>query len=478
MRFAAISRSVTVFVIASHCAFAAAELSAPNTTIGCNLQTSVTMRLPETKGRDALKLTITSDDPSRLLVANAPDKPGSASISLTALTAFMKSPPFWLQARADSGVATYTVSVEGVGSAKGTVTMMPSTIIIIGPLREPKYRMTPRATPAKITIVAASLTNEGKVGAEQELAGASKIEVAISNSEPKVGALRVSKLPLLGGTSFESTFFDPAAEGETTLAPVQPPGFQAAKEYANVVMAISKPGMAIEGNIYLGKDLQVAGSVILGEPAPPDGLEVTITSSDPSKLVFSLDEHKPGSGSIKLRVPAGQFTAPYYIQALGDSGIINCEAAAPAYRTRVTRIGLARSGVILAYDPYGPPDEAAVLRKSELKEDRAFFISLDKVKNQNTKLVVWSAYLDPDTGQAADITVQPLRAGVKATVNLTSSNPAIGTVESPLTIESGNTHAISRFTALSKGVTMISIDTPTGFTTPKNATRIPANVSD
>jgi hypothetical protein len=93
-------------------------------------------------------------------------------------------------------------------------------------------------------------------------------------------------------------------------------------------------------------------------------------------------------------------------------------------------------------------------------------------------LVVWTAYLDAETGRAADITVQPLRPGVKATVNLTSSNPAVGTVQSPLTIEPGRDHAISVFTAVSKGVTVISIDTPAGFITPKNATAIPVNVND
>jgi hypothetical protein len=194
--------------------------------------------------------------------------------------------------------------------------------------------------------------------------------------------------------------------------------------------------------------------------------------------VLALQPDAPGSASIKIAVPAGQVTAAYFIHALGDSGIVTYEAKAPGYRSRVARVGLAKSGVIVAYDPYGPPDEAAVLRKSELHEDRAFYISLGNPKEQNNKLVVWTAYLDRETERAADITVQPLRPGVKLTVNLTSSKPEVGAVQSPLTIESGKNHAISRFTAVSKGVTVISVDTPAGFSTPKNATSVPAHVND
>jgi hypothetical protein len=162
---------------------------------------------------------------------------------------------------------------------------------------------------------------------------------------------------------------------------------------------------------------------------------------------------------------------------LGDAGEVTYQADAPGFRSRAERVGLTRSGVIVAYDPYGPPDEATVLRKSEISDDRAFYASIADASQHPVKLVVWTVHLDRDTGRAADLTVQPLRAGVTASVVLHSSNPAVGTVESPLTIPSGMNHVVSRFTPLSQGRTVISIDTPSGFSTPKNATNVPANVS-
>lgn len=474
---AAFARIVIVLPIV-HSLIAEQRMIAPDATVGRNLQTPVTVRVPDSKSRKDLKLKITSSDPRRLLLSDAPDKPGSPSIVVPVLRQFVESPMFWLQARADKGSVGYTVSSEGLGVVKARVKLAPSAIVIIGPFRSPKFPTTPRAQPSKITLVSAALNQEGKIGAEQQIAGGTRVDVAIGSSNPTAGTLRTSTVTLEGGASYATTVFDPAGEGETTLTPLQPQGFRIPKEYPSVVAAVALPGLAIDGEIFLGKDLQNAGTVLLGEAAPPGGLDVSVTSSDASKLVLSLRPDEPGSGSIKVRVPEGQFTAPYFLQALGDSGVVTYEAKAPGFRSRVARVGLAPSGVIVAYDPYGPPDRAAVVRKAELLDDRSFQVSLANPKEKTVKLVVWTAYLDPETGRAADITVQPLRPGVSATIQLTSSNPDVGFVESPLTIRSGKNHAISSFTALRKGVTIISVDVPHGFASPKNATRIPATVND
>src|SRR5260370_9424268 len=68
----------------------------------------------------------------------------------------------------------------------------------------------------------------------------------------------------------------------------------------------------------------------------------------------------------------------------------------------------------------------------------------------------------------AEITVQSLRLGKWGGVELESSNPAVGTIESPLTLE--NIQASGKFTALSVGKTVISVQTPEGFTAAGNST--------
>jgi hypothetical protein len=478
MRFIALANVLISLVAAPYAVLAAPGIVAPNVTVGRNLQTSVSVRLPQAAADSGVQITVTSDDPSRLVLSAAPDKAGSATIALTVQPQSIVSPEFYIQGMADSGAVTYTVSAGSIGTAKGTVTLAPSAILILGPSRWPRYPTTPGGTPPRMTIVSAALDSSLKAADEQRVAGGLQLEVTLANSSPTVGKLGVSKLTLGGGLSTATTFFQPAAEGETSIAPVQPPGFTAPAEFASVIVAVAKPGLAPVGEVFLGKDLQFAALLCLGEAAPPGGLKVTMTSADSSKLLLSTREDQLGSASVTLTVPAGQLTATYYLQGLGGSGIVTYDAAAPGFRTSTARIGLASSGFIVAYSHYGPPDEAAVFRKGAYSNSREFYASLADAKEHPMYVTVYSAYLHPDNGRAADVTVQPLRAGVTSTVVLKSSDPAVGTVESPVTIGSGVSWVKTRFIPMDKGKTVITVDTPAGFSTPGNATAVPATVSN
>jgi hypothetical protein len=475
MRFIALTIAVAVSLVAPYALPAAPGITVPSVTVGRNLQMSGTVMLAQPAAEGGVTVTLTSDDPSRLLLSEAQDKAGSAKISITVRPRF-KSYEFYLHGLADSGTVTYTASAVGIGGAQGTVTLAPSAIVILGPFKAPKFPTTPRGQPSKITIVSAAL---GSSLMEQEVAGGSKVDVTIASSNPNAGTLQASKLTLGGGSSTAATYFLPAAEGDTTLSPVQPPGFTAAPKLATVIASVARPGIGILGDIFLGKDLQQGGRVLLSEGAPPGGLKVTLTSADGSKLLLSTQEDQPGAASITIAVPEGkQQSAEYYVQAIGDSGNVTYDAVAPGFRSRTATIGLTRSGIIVAYGPYGPPEEAKVLLKKAITDDRRFSVSLADAKEHPTAIVVWSAYLDRDSGRAADITVQSVRGGVSATVVLTSSDPTVGTVESPLTIKSTKAVASGRFTPLRKGTTVISIDTPAGFARPKNATSVPVIVNE
>jgi hypothetical protein len=469
-------RSALLTLVVGQCVLLASpDLTAPSVTVGRNLQTVASVRLPAAPPEAGLQITVTSDDPSRLLIAPAADKPGVPSITITAHPPFLDSPEFCLQGKADKGTVGYSVSVPGVGTYKGTVTLAPSAILVLGPQRAPKYPMTPGAPAARITIVAAMLDESLKVAGQQPLAGGVALEINLNNSNPKAGKLKSSKITLAGDGA-AVTAFEPAAEGDAVISAVQPAGFTVPSQFASVVMSVDKPGLSIVGDIYVGKDLQVTAILCLGDPAPPEGLKVTITSADPSKLLLSADEKKLGAGTLVLTVPAGKNTAQYYLQGMSDTGIITYDAAAKGYRSREAKIGLAPSGFIVAYDGYGPPDEASVVRKGGTKNTKEFYASLADAKQHPVLVGIWPVRLDPVTGCAADITVQPLRPGVSATVLLESSDPAVGTVESNINIKPGDEHVVARFTPLTKGKTMIRVNTPTGFSTPQNATIVPANV--
>jgi hypothetical protein len=446
----------------------------PDLTVGRNLQMYVSVKLVEPAPAEGVHLTVTSDDPRKALVSSSVDKVGSASITLTVPRGNYNSPEFFVQGLADAGTVTYTVTSPGMEAAKGKVTLAPSTIAIIGPSKQSLVQTTPKGTTTKLTLVAASLDSTMKVMDEQQIAGGSSFTVSIDNSRPEVGKLGQSKLTLKGGESEVFTSFTPGGEGKSTLSLVLPEGFRIPANYSTVVATVQIPGIAVADELTIGKDLQMPGIICLGDPAPPEGLSLTLTSSDPSKLVFSTSDEKLGTGTITIKVPAGAATAQYYMQSFSDSGMTTYQATAAGYRPRIGHVTFAPSGIIVGFSNYGPPDEAAVLRRIGDHEERSFYTSMEETKKNPVHLMVWSAYLDG--GLVADITVQSLRPGVSVTVNLSSGTPSVGKVQSPVTIPASSNHAVSEFTAVGIGESIITIDTPAGFTRPKNAVYVPAFV--
>jgi hypothetical protein len=81
------------------------------------------------------------------------------------------------------------------------------------------------------------------------------------------------------------------------------------------------------GNITVGKDLQLSRGISLGAAAPPGGVQVTLTSSDPTRVLLSTSRTAAGSGSITLQINAGSsFSTAYYAQSLTDTGSVTITA--------------------------------------------------------------------------------------------------------------------------------------------------------
>lgn len=446
----------------------------PNQTIGRNLEIYTNVRLAEPAPQGGLELTITSEDASRLLVALTPDGAGSESITVKVNAQYNATPDFYLHALADSGAVPYTVTAPGLGTEKGMVTLAPSAILMSGPSKSSSFRTTTGMS-IKISLYSALLDQDGQIVTQQPIAGGLNVMGNITSSDPKTGVVTPSPFKIAGGEASGIAEFKPLSAGATTLTVDPPTGFKTAAKMASVAVTVELPGIGLTGEINLGKDLQASGVVLLGEAAPAGGLDVTLTSDDPKKLVVSTSEDKLGSKSITLHIAAGDLRAPYYIQGLADAGSVSYTGSAPGYRNRIAPVTLAPSGVMVVYSPYGPPDEAEVLRIKLTRDPRPFTISLAEKKP--ARITLWPAYLDPKTKRGADITAQRLRPGVTMTVNLTSSSPEVGKITSPVTLRDSAEFGMTDFVPASVGQTIISIETPAGFTAPSNASSVTANVT-
>jgi hypothetical protein len=464
---------VALSLLTSSVMFSEARLVTPNVTVGQNLETGARIILNQAVSNEGLTITLTSNDPTKVLLSTGHDSSGSRTINIRVPAGLSKSPEFFVQALDKTGTATYTAGAPGYESSTGTVTFAPSGIVIAASSRYGNPLMTVAGSRAsKISVYSALLDSSRGFVEVQPVRHGLSVVVDITSSSTDAGTLAASQVTIEGGSSSATTEFRPGGPGETILAVNVPTGFSPPALFATVVATVRTPGIGLLDEVSIGENLEVRGYLTLGRPAPPEGLTVTLTSNNPNKLLLSAGATSPGSESITISIPAGGTGAAYYPQALSDSGTVTYAASAPGYLSRTATVTLTPSGVILGL--LAPPDEAELFRKEAAEDPHGFLASLSS--RSTVSLMVYTAQLHPIHHRAADITVQTLRAGLSITIALQSSNPTVGTIDSPVIIPAGSKEARARFTALSPGSTVISVATPHGFTTAGNATSMTAIV--
>jgi hypothetical protein len=465
--------TVVAFSILAPAAWMFGQASAPglvaaDATVGQNLEAFVSVSLNGPVPPAGLPITLTSNDPSRLLLSRTPDAAGATSLVIN-LEPGMHYLGVFLQGLDKNGTATYTASAPGFSSGTGKVTLAPSGIVIGGPfgVSKPSFRTTTGAPKTRIAVYAALLDSSLKYVAPQQVAGGRPVNVNVASSNTAIGTITTSAVKIGGGSTNATTLFQPVTEGDTALSVNVPSGFSTPAEFTTVTAKVTMPGIVVTEDITIGKNLQQASVVGLNEPAPAGGLAVTLTCTPRGQVLLSATGTEKGSESLTIKMPPGESQASYYVQALGGSGQVICTGVAPGYHdSRAAKLTLAPSGVIVA----GP------LSFTRAGGSPGFVTGLGEGKP--TAIVVYTVFLDPVSHRSADVTVQPLRAGVSITVALNSSDPSVGTIVSPVTIPgAANQGPKTWFTPLKAGTTTVSVVTPEGYTASANATALKAIVT-
>jgi hypothetical protein len=437
---------------------ASMSISQEHSVVGQNLQTNARINLVGVAPAGGLTVNITSNDPARLLLSTSPTTAGTASLTLTIPAGFSLSPLFYPQALGNAGSVTYTATAPGFGTATGTVALAPSGFVIGSPFGFGVPILTTTGAPnTPITVFSAVLDTDLNFVDDQPLRGGISASIPVSSSNPAIGTITTSPVTIAGGSSTGSTAFDPATQGSVTITAGVPAGFSTPATFRTLTANVTTPGLVIE-NAVIGQNLQFTGTLILGQPAPAGGQVVTLTSTDASRLVLSADPTTAGSGTLAITVPQGNNTARYFLQALGNSGTVDYTANATGFSSRTATVTLTPSGLALQ-GPFGIGVPFST-----------------RVGSPPTAFTVVTAQLDPGTN--AVVIQQPLRGGFSVTASLTSSNPAVGSIETPVTITSGADGAVSNFTPAAAGSTQITLQQPANFGLAiQNQTRVPVTVN-
>ena len=428
-----------------------ASLLPTNATVGNGLETTAGVALNGAAPSGGLVVTISSNDPSKLLLALTPTDAGSASIMLTIPGGLNHTQNFFVYGLGNSGTVTYTAAGPGFGSAIGTVTLSPSGFVEAGPggLGVANFTTSTASLSSTVTIFSAILDGATNFVAVQSVAGGSSVNVNVTSSKTAVGTLSPSTVNVAGGTSSADTQFQPLSAGTATISVGVPAGFSAPAQDTALTATVGVPGFSVSGDgvgggpaIAIGNNLEVTGSVVIGQQAPPGGQSVMLTSNDPSHLLLSATATDAGSTSIIITIPAGFNSASFFMQGFGSGSLPTYTASAPGFRSDTGAAHITDSAVTIS-GPFGS------------------FPFSTTTSSAASSLTVAMAQLD---GSDNFVSTQQLAGGLSLTISLSDSNSAIATVPSSVTIMGGSDRTTAAFTPTAVGQAVISVVRPTGYT--------------
>ena len=375
---------------------------------------------------------------------------------------------FIVQALDGAGTARLQFTAPGFAPHTSTITLTPSGFILYYPS---SITTTTFSSNTGLLVLPVRLNPDLTVAADpgsQSVRGGGSVNVPIASSNPAVGTIvdfahaPIDHLTFTGGVSSASPQFAPTGGGTAVITLETPPGFSTPATQQQIPATVTAPPITVP-DATVGKDLQVGVLGQLGAPAPASGIDVTITSLDPARVLVSSSSTVAGAASLSVPLAAGGGTLfTFIVQALDGAGTARLQFTAPGFAPHTSTITLTPSGFILSY-----PSSITTTTFSS-----------------NTGLLVLPVRLNPDLTVAADPGSHSVRGGGSVNVPIASSNPAVGTIvdfaHAPidhLTFTGGVSSASPQFAPTGGGTAVITLETPPGFSTPATQQQIPATVT-
>ncbi|HXJ41316.1 MAG TPA: hypothetical protein VNH18_18690, partial [Bryobacteraceae bacterium] len=359
-------------------------------------------------------VTLRSDDPSRVLLSTRPDQPGQTHISL-AFGPSANNPTYYVHGISE-GPATLTASGAGVADTVFYVTV---------------------ATPA----LSLSVSNRAIVGVALEgsisfnghvLRPGVQLSINLHSSDTTVATV-ASPVVVTPGSNRGVVQITPVAPGTAAISVDLPDGYSGNGQTLSIPLTVTLPPLQFSSFnqiLNIGNNLQLPQNLLLMEQKP---LDLTITSSDPSKVLISTDPKALGKGSVSATLPYyTQF--PYYVQALADSGTVTLTFTAPGREPMLATVKLAPAVI---------------------------FFNSGQLNTNKTTPAAFQLFMST---QSSLYPAQTLRGGLAPlNVTVSSSQPSVGTVKSPVAFNPGDIAASGTFIPAGSGATVLTIDLPPGF---------------
>jgi hypothetical protein len=410
-----------------------------NLELGKDLAARMTVVLPRaTTAATAVRLTVS--DQSLVLLSPDATTAGRGQLDLS-VAANASNVTFYAYGLAATGQASVTAAVTGFDAATATVTLRPSGF---GWLSE-RLAVTLYSTSTVAAVVSVFALDPDSlipIGTQALRPGVA-MSVPVSSSNPGV-------VPVPSDTLRSATMsIVPATVGETTFSLGQPVGFTIPRLHQDLTVQVSAPAFSIPA-VTVGKDAQATFVVICSNVRAPANLSVTVTSSDPSRLLLAPDTTTPGTAS--LTIPFNSMTY-LYLQGLDDHGTVTVEVSAPSFQTATAAMQLVPSGIGLTVNN----------SSGSASSTTAGWVTASN--SAKTKLVPQLYALIPQSGGTPQATSASLRPGAGPfTVGVTSSNPAVARIDGSPASYSASAQTGVDLVPVAAGDMVASVEQPPGFT--------------
>ena len=387
-------------------------------SLGKNLQATVSL------GFSSAPPTLTSSDPSRLVLSTSPTVLGTQSVTLGA------SRTVYMQALEDSGEVTLTATAPGYDSATAKVYLQPSYFAFRSSPNDFGLPIAFRLVTNAISQSAVYLTYPGgelfNSGSESIRPGLGSVVVPISISNSGVAELSVPVEFTAGSPSPQMLLVGKdAGTAQVTIGDIA--GFAAAPASERVANVEVTPHRISLSDSRVGQDRSVDLSYSTNEEvAAPTTLR--ITSNDPARVLLSTDVNSPGSAEVAINVAPRTNRPQLFVSGLASSGSATITATAAGFQTQSATVTLLPSGF-------------------------AFNISFTDI----------SGRVGTPINVGISATDGRIRAGVAPiTVAIANSNPQVAQI-APVVFKPGDTTQNLAITPLSRGSTILTIrDHPQG----------------
>ena len=415
-------------------------------TVGDDLQTAIGVYLTVTPPSPVdITVTVTG---SGVAISADPNTLGGSSVTFTNVANAGLKALYVQGLTAGATVETLTAQAAGYNDDTAPVTVNPAGFVFsVG-----SFSTTTFSTNTSVALRAVVLDPTTLApGATQQLrAGVDPVDVQMNSTVPSVGTI-TNPITFNPGSSTASGSFDPLAAGITQLQIVTPPaGFSLPSSGQQITATVTAPDLLLTTSpssgaqltsVTVGDDLQTAIGVYL-TATPPSPVDITVTVTG-SSVAISADPNTLGGSSVTFANVASAGLRALYVQGL-NGGTVQLAAQAAGYN-----------------------DDTAV---ATVNPSGFVFSTGDFTASSPVNVSIRAVVLNPAT--LAVSATQALRAGLgPVSVDVESSDPAVGTITSPYTFNPGDSTVTEVFTPLSTGQTLLSIPLqPSGFDPPSGET--------